>query len=143
MFQSALLKAEVSNQWESVGVWEEVHKNNHQFAQKQKFFFLVFKNACCVKECLTHENILLYVQKLFMKGGLKFWVFSARGIYRLLIKLFKFHKEYWYGQRYNLWVSSTVSYAFLLEINFLQKVKQSQNPFWKIFLKLQGGEYPA
>ena len=48
--------------------------------------FTFFKTECCFKEYLTREIILLYVQKLFMKGVFKVWVLSARGVYRLFTK---------------------------------------------------------
>jgi hypothetical protein len=38
MLESILLKVEVSNQQESVGVGEKEHKNNNAFIQKQNAF---------------------------------------------------------------------------------------------------------
>lgn len=77
--------SEVANHWK-LRIGRRSTKITSYLLRNKVFFFLVFKTVCCFKEYLTHKNILLYVQKLFMKGGFKLWVFSARGMYRLFTK---------------------------------------------------------
>lgn len=105
---------------------ERKHKNTIHLFRKRIFFILVYKPAWHFKEHLTCGNVLLCVEKLLMKDSLK--VFSAKGLYKLFTKPFRFHNKIliWKGE-------TGVGFSelsYILELIFLLlKVRHGRSHF--------------
>ena len=117
---------------------EEEHKNNHLFAQKQNVL-LSLKLSVALRN-ISHMRLFCFMFRSYSwKGSSRFGYSLPEGCIDILLKLFKFRKEYWYGKGYNdkpLQPFLMLFYLSLIFFFFFQNVRQSQEPFWKISLKL-------
>lgn len=77
------------------------------------------------------------------KEASRFGYYLPEGCVDFLLKLFKFHIEYWYGKAYNYKPLQRFCMLFYLNLNILQKVRQSQDHFGRCSLSCKEEIIPS
>ena len=96
---------------------EEECKNNHLFAQKQNVL-LSLKLSVALRN-ISHMKLFCFMFRSYSwKGSSRFGYSLPEGSIDFLLKLFKFHKEYWYGKGYNDKPLQPFLMLFYLSLNF-------------------------
>lgn len=133
--------SEVANHWK-LRIGRRSTKITSYLLRNKVFFFLVFKTVAL--RSISHTKIFCFMFRSYSwKGASSFGYSLPEGCIDFLLKLFKFHKEYWYGKGCNDKPLQQFPTLFYLSLNILQKVRQSQKPSERCSLYCKKGNCPS
>ena len=135
--------SEVSNHWKLMGIRRRSTKITAYLLRNKMFSFWSFKLSVALRGISYMKVFCFMFRSYSWKEASRFGYFLPEGCIDFLLKLFKFHIEYWYGKGYNYKPLQRFCMLFYLNLNILQKVRQSQDHFGRCSLSCKKRQYPA